>query len=366
MRRFIILLVLLFITQTHAQPLVRVLLGETPQSVEVRFAGAHRGYVDGQLRFTAELGLSWPLTAKNGQIYSDNQIVGHRVTLEPTSGELVTWQGKRYRGAIRFVAKGDRLRVINVVDLETYLRGVVPAEMQASWPLEAVKAQAVAARTYTLASLQPSQDYDVCATIECQVYNGVAAEHPRSNQAIEETRGVVISYGGTYAKTYYHSDSGGMLASSAEVWGNAEPYLVAQADVSQSSTHENWQKNLDPTLISTSLKAQGKDVGTVTAVRILEYTESGRVARLEVNGSAGSTVVEGTTLTKMLRAWGLKSTRFSMTAALTAKGSGWGHGVGMSQYGAKALAESNYNFKQILVFYYPGTTLQRLSYAVTN
>ena len=248
-----------------------------------------------------------------------------------------------------------------MVGLESYLRGVVPAEMQANWHLEALKAQAVAARTYTVTSLKPYADYDICATTECQEYRGVAVEHPRSDRAIADTAGQVLTYGGQFARTYYHSDSGGVIASSAEVWNRARPYLVAHTDVEISSPHRRWEKVVDGAEVAASLEQRGKGVGTVLALRILSYSESGRVTSLEVTGSAGSTVLSGTKLTKLLREWGLKSTRFAMAGNLVARGDGWGHGVGMSQYGAKSLAQSGYGYAQILGFYYPGTVLQRLA-----
>lgn len=102
------------------------------------------------------------------------------------------------------------------------------------------------------------------------------------------------------------------------------------------------------------------------ALRVVSYSDSGRVSALEVAGSAGSVTLSGTSLTKMMREWGMKSTRFVMTGNLSARGSGWGHGVGMSQYGAKTLAEQGYAYSQILGFYYPGTELQILTYALAQ
>ena len=340
---------------------MRVLLAELSGPVTVAMSGSHRGYQNGVQTFETPNGMTWPLSTSGSQVIIDRQAVGRSFGVEPTDGTFVSWDGRAYRGKLRFVASGNRLKIINVVGLESYLRGVVPAEMQASWALEALKAQAVAARTYTVTSLKPYADYDICATTECQEYRGVAIEHPRSDRAIADTAGQVLTYGGQFARTYYHSDSGGVLASSAEVWSRAHPYLVAQTDVEISSPHRRWEKVIDAEKVAASLEPRGKGVGTVLALRVLSYSESGRVTSLEVMGSAGSTVLSGTKLTKLLREWGLKSTRFAMAGNLVTRGDGWGHGVGMSQYGAKSLAESGYGYAQILGFYYPGTVLQRLA-----
>ncbi|CAN5895913.1 hypothetical protein BH24DEI2_BH24DEI2_25770 [soil metagenome] len=347
-------------------PPIRVLIAEVAGPVTVPMAGPHRGFVDDNLAFSTLTALAWPLSSVAGKIVVDGQAVGHSFTLEPTDGTFVSWEGRPYRGALRFVATGASLEVINVVDLESYLRGVVPAEVPASWPTEALKAQAVAARTYTLASLQSGENYDVCATTECQKYGGAAAEHPRSDAAISATSGIVLTYYGTFAKTYYHADSGGVLASSAEVWGDVRPYLVARQDVPSTTPHRSWQKQLNGAVIQASLSELGLDIGGVQVLQISGYSESGRVSSVVVVGATGSTTLSGPSLTKLLRTWGLKSTRFSMTGALSAQGDGWGHGVGMSQYGANALASANYDYSQILAFYYPTTDLQTLTYAATT
>lgn len=354
------------ISLVWAAPPIRVLLETTGAPVVIDMPMRHRGYLDGRLIFDVAAPLSWPVAAQDGQLVIDGQRVGRSLTLQPLGGEFVRWGGAEYRGALRVVAEGDSLHVVNVVDLESYLRGVVPAEMQASWPMEALKAQAIAARSYTLSSLSGQPIYDICATTDCQVYRGVAAEHPRADQAIRETEGMVLTYGGSFARTYYHADSGGALASSAEVWGRALPYAIAQQDVSYTTPHRRWRMTLDSAAISADLRARGYELGQVRALRIISHTASGRVGELEVIGSGGRAVFRGPSLTRMLREWGLKSTRFVIIGELTVQGDGWGHGVGMSQHGARALAQAGYSFSQILAFYYPSTQLQMLPYAVAE
>jgi stage II sporulation protein D len=342
-----------------AQPLVRVLLLETTGTVLVEIDGPHRGAVDAR-SFATALGLSWPVGAHGDDVVVDGRAVGALLELAADAGELRV-DGRRYRGALRLLASAGRLLVINVVDLEHYLQGVVPAEMQASWPLEALKAQAVAARTYVLANLHPAGAYDVCATSDCQVYRGADAEHPRSDRAVAETSGLVLTFGGTFARTYYHADSGGVIASAGEVWGTPLPYLQAFRDVVADGPHRRWDHHLDPLVVARSLATGGYAVGEVRRVRVTAFSESGRAARLEIVGDAGTVVLTGAPLRHQARAWGLRSTRFQMAGDLVARGEGWGHGVGMSQYGARQLALSGHTFTQILGFYYPQTALQRVN-----
>ena len=342
-----------------AQPLVRVLLDERLGAAHVRFDGPHRGAIDAR-PFATPFALSWSVSAQDGRLFVDAHAVGRQLDLAADGGEVV-WDGRAYRGSLRFLARGDALLVINVVDLEAYLRGVVPAEMQASWPLEALRAQAVAARTYTMVNLDAAAPYDVCATSDCQVYRGIGIEHPRTDQAVADTAGQVLTFGGTFARTYYHSDSGGVIASAAEVWGMSLPYLAAFRDVASDGPHARWDTRLDPGAVAAQLAAAGHHVGAVQRVRVVGYSESGRVSGLEIVGSAGRVTLHGLAARLQARAWGLKSTRFEMVGDLAVRGWGWGHGVGMSQYGARALALSGYGYGQILAFYYPDTQLQRLT-----
>jgi stage II sporulation protein D len=342
-----------------AQPLVRVLLGERTGTTTVTIEGAHRGAIDGR-PFSTPFALSWPIAASGDRLLVDGHVVGRQLELAPEAG-VVPWDGGRYRGTLRLVARGDAVVVVNVVDVESYLRGVVPAEMQASWPLEALRAQAVAARTYALANIDGTSLYDVCATSECQAYRGLTVEHARTDQAVADTAGQVLTYGGTFARTYYHADSGGVIASSAEVWGGSIPYLSAFQDVASDGPHRHWEMRLEPSAVAAHLAAAGHHVGSVRQVRVLATSESGRVARLEVVGAHGTVVLEAQDARQQARAWGLRSTRFRMVGDLLVRGEGWGHGVGMSQYGARALALAGYGYGQILGFYYPDTLLQRIT-----
>lgn len=358
LHRLVALLLTLVGTTAFGQPLVRVLLA-VEQDVTVVAEGPHAGTLDSVPVFRAPLGLRWPVGWTEGSLLIDGRAVGKTFLLDGR-GSPLEFGGRRYRGAIRLTATPDGIEVINVVDVEEYLRGVVPAEMSASWPMEALKAQAVAARSYTVSSLEPTRDYDLCATVDCQVYHGMEEEHPRSDAAVFETRGIIVSYDDRPARTYYHADSGGRVASAAEVWGTPYPYLVSRPDVPSGGPHASWRTTVEPGRVAASLSSLGSGVGTVTGLRVLTLTESGRVGELEVDGSAGRTVLDGVELTRLARSWGLKSTRFRVASGLTVTGEGWGHGVGMSQYGARALARSQHDYAQILGYYYPNTTLKRM------
>ena len=352
--------VVAFAPAARAAPIVRVMLEEGLGRVTVDVDGPHEvRTVRGVQRSGSTL--SWPLAWTAGEIHVDGHAVGPWIEVLPDD-EVVRRDGVAYRGGLRIEVTEDGLRVVNLVDLEQYLRGVVPSEMSAVWPLEALKAQAVAARSYTLANLDRTAPYDVCASDACQVYRGMAAEHPRSDAAVRETEGIVIAWQGRPAVAYYHADSGGVVASSAEVWGRALPYLVALRDVPTVSPHRGWTVQLDPVRLARALAAEGRSVGTPTGLAIVARGASGRVSEAAIDGTAGRTVLSGPTLTRVLRAAGARSTRIESLGPLLLRGDGWGHGVGMSQYGARALAAQGFDYGRILAYYYPGVGLQRRIY----
>ncbi len=364
-RWFYCLLFFSLIPSAFAEPSVRILIDELSGPVSISMLSAHNAYLDGAFWYSQNVADTRSLQASSESLYFDGQAIGRRLRFEPVEQHF-SWNNQRYRGSIEFLFHEGKAQVINIVDIEDYLKGVIAVEMKADWPMDALKAQAVASRTYVLAHLNSGANYDICATPGCQHYGGMDVEHPRGNEAVRLTQGVVVMYNGDFAETYYHADSGGIIASSEEVWGNAFPYLVAHNDTSYTTGHRNWVVSLDANLIAQSLNNIGQTVGQVSAAKVLRQSASGRALELQIIGSAGSTVLKGRTLRAFTRAWGLKSTKFVMTANLSAQGNGYGHGVGMSQYGANELAKSGYEFTQILGFYYPGTSLQRLGYAVAS
>jgi stage II sporulation protein D len=360
--RFVFAIVLAaLLASASAGATVRVLLALVPSATVVA-EGAHSGRIDGAPAFSTPTGLSWPVGLERGKLVVDGHAIGTSLQLSGTVGAPLRFQGRRYRGSIELIAHQDGIEVINVVNVEAYLRGVVPAEMSASWPMAALKAQAVAARSYAISLAGAHGDYDLCAGVSCQVYRGMDAENARSDEAVRATDGIVVTYDGRIARTYYFADSGGVTASSDEVWGKSVPYLVARPDAVSPTGGDRWRVTLAPGVVEASLSRLGIGVGTVTGLQVLGRSQSGRVDRLAVVGTAGSATLSRTQLEAVAGRWGLKSMRFTLAGPLSLDGEGWGHGVGMSQDGARLLAEQGYDYTQILGYYYPHTRLVRYLY----
>nr|WP_307993259.1 SpoIID/LytB domain-containing protein [uncultured Niameybacter sp.] len=198
-----------------------------------------------------------------------------------------------YRGVIE-VVKGQSkgLTAVNQVNMEEYLYGVVPCEVSASWHKEALKAQAVAARS--MATFQYSRflsrGYNLVDTTTSQVYRGITSEHINTTQAVDATRGEVATYNGKVAETVYSASSGGYTADAKYVWGNSVPYLVAKPDPYEVD-HVPWTRKITLKEIERCVANAGKNIGTVEGVRIDEYSQSGRVNSLTILGTKGEYTV---------------------------------------------------------------------------
>ena len=344
------------------------------------------------------------------------------------------WLGsRRYRGRLQLLVRGGQVQVVNHLGIETYLTSVVGSEMPHKWPLQALQAQAVAARTYALRQRGKAGDFDVKATVSSQVYRGVESETPSTIEAVESTRSLVLVHAGRLINAVFHSSSGGATEPSGEVWRNQLPYLVSVADHDQHSPVHRWNKRFD----DDELRDLFREIGGVKRLQVLKTSSTGRVRTARVQGPHGSLVLTGRELRKRL---GLKSTMVqfelingsvgSSTASSTAptqavsqsvsraappliglwqdsasgpdttpsrssrlasllpppppplpqlnpsafnrprldvregelvleaRGQGFGHGVGMSQWGAHGLALQGADFRQILLHYYRGAEIR--------
>jgi len=337
--------------------LLRVLLGEAREATVA--LGVHRRTTaGGALDFTAG---TLRISAGPGEVVVAGQGVGPWVELAAPDGFI--WNGQAYRGNLLAVWRNGQIAFINRVWLEDYLLGVVPSEVPASFPSAVLQAQAILARTFALYRLNPAGLYDICANEKCQVYRGKAAEQPQHSEAVLATRSLIVSYGQKPITAVYNADSGGYTASAAEVWGNAVPYLVAKPDPYSQSPNGSWSRTLYSATIASALSAMGITVGTVQALQPIFYSESGRPLQLQVVGSAGSVELDGPQSTKLLRRLGLPSTKVRFEG-WQVYGQGNGHGVGMSQWGARGLALQGWDYRMILGYYYPGTFLSSFEVVV--
>lgn len=340
------------ITHTQQDLLLRVLLSEDSAG-KVQLGPHQRNTAFG----SQDLGAGTVrLTAGLGEVLVDGQSAGPWVELAPAEGFALN--GRLYRGNLLAVWRAGRIVFINRIWLEEYLLGVVPAEVPASFPDAVLQAQAILARTFALYRLNPQGLYDICATERCQVYLGRSVETTHHTSAVMATRSLIVSHDQNPITAVYHADSGGHTAASAEVWGRNRPYLVSRPDPFSTSPRSPWSRTLSPAAVAQGLLGLGIQLGTVQSMVPLLMSESGRPIRLRIVGSNRSIVLDGPQSTRLLRGLGLPSTRVQFDG-WEVHGQGNGHGVGMSQWGARGLALQGWDFRQILGFYYPGTYLSR-------
>ncbi len=324
--------------------------------------------------------------------------------------------GKNYRGVVEVNRlEYSDMTVINVLPLEHYLYGVVPCEIGWEVHSEAIKAQAVVARTYTYSNLgkYSKVGFDLCSTVNSQVYKGFDFEKEATNKAVDDTVGKVIYYDSTIAQVFYFSSSGGRTEAVKNVWSSDIPYLQSVKDEYESgnSYNYNWEKSLTVANINNIITSRGNTIGNILGINISKTSEAGRAIEVIILGSKGDVILEkarcrdvlglpsqwyNITTNADISVWdnskksiikmqpsgrkvitneGIKTvnldtkvflmasedTAIEITGAPTTytfRGKGYGHAVGMSQAGAKGMAEAGFTFEEILSHYFVGTYIE--------
>lgn len=270
-------------------------------------------------------------------------------------------------GILHIVLVRDSLRLINELDVEEYLKGVVPIEISPTWNPEALKIQAIIARTYVLHQRQVNlgKEYDVLATTADQVYGGRGKEHPAANQAVADTSGLVLTFGGELILSAYHSTSAGPTEDASEVWGMDLPYLKGvSCPFDQNSPYYQWSKSFGMDAVQELFSKAGYEIGTIASITPFRWTEAGRVGQIRILHSQGELILKSEEFRRILGYTELPSTRFRIEKIgreMQIQGNGYGHGVGLCQWGAKEMAEMGYGHDKILKYYYPGVRVEPYS-----
>jgi stage II sporulation protein D len=281
-------------------------------------------------------------------------------------GEHIEVDGNAYRGLLEIRRKGNgRLLVVNELDLEDYLKGVIAAEIPSDWEREALKAQAVASRTYALYQKRTTgkRPYHVLATVDSQVYLGKRGERPRTLSALRETAGEVIRYQGEVIPAFYHASCGGHTEDALGLWGIDAPYLKGvDCDCQEISAYGDWEKRFPLSDVIRALRREGYPVTTIQGVASGMITAGGRVVDVRFRHPGGTTSVPAESIRAELGHTRVPSVFFEPELAdreVVFSGRGRGHGVGLCQWGAQEMALRGYDYRAILLHYYPGTTIGR-------
>ncbi len=362
--------------------------------------------------------LTFRAISANQVIINETQVfesLNGNVSVVPLTGHIKI-NGKKYRGSalLTNISEGS-MYILNLVSTEEYLYGVVPNEVPSSWDEDALKAQAVCARGFVVSNFNKHSSYgfNVCATTNCQVYGGMANECASTNKAVDDTYGEVVMYEGKPIESLFFSSSGGHTANVKNVWGSSISYLSGVEDPyePENSPRHSWSATLSLLEIENALKTSNINVGTVKNLNA-KSDETGRVYELTITGTNGTHTLTRTSTNSPFVSYGVISQKFSVIpvtdggrelyaltgtkksklsgynavdgnkkvtavadefyiqnaygpqkytggtlSGYTFNGGGWGHGVGMSQYGAMGMANAGFVYEEILAHYYPGTEL---------
>ncbi len=370
--------------------------------------------------------------------YDNKTSLGVYPSLGEVSMPLTWFKGYKYYGGFQYIRDTGNISVINFVPMQQYVMGVIPYEMSPKWPIEALKAQAMCARTYALYNYgKHGKDFDVCATTDCQVYSGAGSATENSNRAVDETYGAYILYDGKPINAVFHSSDGGATEDSENVWSAALPYLRGVYDSNEdldSSINGRWSYDYSPQELTYILNSKGYECGLIADMYVKEFTAMGNVKTLtvvDINGKVmnfskerARTILYSSTYKKythsqrytvtktgagsdaskklyingggsvdlmfdtvfavgnggivsrltdknisIITATGKttfgEDSRTSATSGPTVfrvSGTGWGHNVGMSQNGAKALALAGKTAEEIINFYYTDVDIYKATY----
>ena len=282
----------------------------------------------------------------------------------PDGEERIRLGGRLYKGDILVNAvASDRLDIVEALPLEEYLYGVLTAEMSPDWPLEALKAQAVASRTYAMKYINPARAYDVTDGVEKQVYDGAGKVNARIMEAVNSTRGEVLKYKGKLLTAFFHACCGGHTASSKAAWGEdvLKPLYGVPDPFCSESRHSRWSLFASTHDLLKTIQAMGSTALKVRGVKVHRKDRSGRAVTIRFTTDRGVYDAPVGELRKRLGASEFRSSLVTRIAAVKGgyefKGRGWGHGVGMCQEGAKNMAYRGRPYKKILRHYYPGASI---------
>ena len=299
-------------------------------------------------------------------------------TLYPVSGLRITAHSnevevdrRKYHDTIQVLKNpSGTLTVVNEVDVDEYLKGVLPREVHSDWPEEALKAQAVVSRTYALFKNIENKDFPftLSSDVASQVYGGKAAEHPAATRAVEKTRGQILTYNGKIFPAYFHSTCGGRTARADYQWKiESHPSLKGvECTFCRGSPYDHWKAEFSLSEIEKLLAKKGFTVSNLESIGLKDPDISGRPRSFILRHAGGSLTISGNEFRLALGPDRLKSTRVNVQRAgekIVFEGSGWGHGVGLCQYGARHLAGLGYRYQDILRYYYPESTIQNIDEA---
>lgn len=300
------------------------------------------------------------ITFTNNLLSLNKNKTGTEIELFSSKTGYIVINDEKYRGKISISVNNNNYEIINELDIEDYLKGVLKNEMSPNWHIEALKAQAVAARTFAYYHILQNKNskFHIGRTWLAQVYSGVKGEHPNAIKAVDATKGIIITHNGKPILAYFHADSGGRTENTKYVWGGELDYIYSRKDrYGSKSDRRFWESKISEKQLVALFNREGFAVRDIRKITPIDKTPSGRYQKLKIHHSGGIFEINSNKFRIMAGSQFLiRSSMFSRIRKsgneFHFSGKGAGHGVGMPQWSAKDMAESGKNFYDILSYYY--------------
>lgn len=306
-------------------------------------------------------------THKNSILIGEKSFNLDKILIIPKGADSLIVDGRAFRGKMEFIKEDNgMLTAINRIELEDYLRGILYHEVSHYWPMEALKAQAIVCRSYAVYSMQQnkSKAFDVTNDVYSQVYGGSVSERFRTNQAIDETLGKVILFEGKIIPAYFHATCGGHTEDASLLWNiNLPPLKGVACPFCKDSPHFNWHEVIFTGEIREALVGAGYKTGVIKEIALDGKDASGRIINLRIMSAKKDIVISAKDFRNIIGPDLIKSTNFKVNIIGTDavfEGFGWGHGVGLCQWGAYFMAKNGSSSEEIIKYYYPGTNVKAL------
>lgn len=310
--------------------------------------------------------LNTTVTLYSGTILlGDIKSYAEKILIRTDEPDAVIINGRRFRGDVELIKKdNNNLLAVNFIDLEDYVKGILYHEASHYWPIEALKAQAIVSRTYALYQMQENRakDFDVTSDIYSQVYGGRTSERYRTNIAVEETKGLILTYNNKPFPTYFHATCAGHTEDASLLWNiDIIPLKGVICDFCKGSPHFNWHLVLDRGELRQRLVNAGYKMGMIKEITVLGKDNSGRITNLRIATTTKDLTISAKDFRNIIGPNEVRSTKFTVSIAgddAVFEGVGWGHGAGLCQWGAYFMAKQGFTAEQVLKYYYPGSEIK--------
>jgi stage II sporulation protein D len=358
--------VLFSICRAQTAECIRVLISSEVTSVRLKIIGTYEvvDLLQNKVFYQGENLKATVIVYKDKFLLGNTETYSPKILIRAKEPEALVINGQRFRGDLALIKKerGEFL-VINYIELDDYIKGILYHEASHYWPMEALKAQAVACRTYALYQRQNSVslDYDVTKDIYSQVYGGRSSERQRTSRAVEQTTGLILTYQDKIFPAYFHATCAGHTEDASLLWDiNLLPLKGVVCKFCRQSPHFDWHCVLTLAEIEEKLNNAGHKISRINDIVILSRDDSGRVLDLKIIMDGREKKISAKDLRNIIGPNIIRSTNFTVKVIdgdSVFEGLGWGHGVGLCQWGAYFMAKEGYSAEEILQYYYPGSKL---------